>query len=194
MKVTRLKRIRKQLKYFLLNFNLRPPYRILRTSRPSSHSRTDRVHWHSHRDSDTRRACPRISRCINPSLLHRTNVSNFPVEGAFLQAALENQVKVREQVPQMLQTDCRLYVTRCVLAELKAAGGFFSGAAQIASQFSIFTCSHGGGLLPGQQCMLAAVGASNSDHVIVAAQSFELREKVRKVPGVPMCVRIQYQI
>jgi hypothetical protein len=31
MKVTRLKRIRKQLKYFLLNFNLRPPYRILRT-------------------------------------------------------------------------------------------------------------------------------------------------------------------
>ncbi len=113
-----------------------------------------------------------------------------PVEGAFLQAALENQVKVREQVPQMLQTECRLYVTRCVLAELKAAGGFFSGAAQIASQFSIFTCSHGGGLLPGQQCMLAAVGASNSDHVIVAAQSFELREKVRKVPGVPMCALV----
>jgi rRNA-processing protein FCF1 len=81
------------------------------------------------------------------------------VEGAFLQAALENQVMVREQITQMLQADCRLYITRCVLAELRAAGGFFAGAAQIASQFSVFTCSHGAENLPSRQCLLSACGS-----------------------------------
>jgi U3 small nucleolar RNA-associated protein 23 len=36
-------------------------------------------------------------------------------------------------------------------------------------------------------------GKDNSDHVIVAAQSFELREKLRKVPGVPI-IYLQGQV
>jgi hypothetical protein len=53
------------------------------------------------------------------------------VDGAFLQAALENQVQVVEQVQAMIQAECRLYVTRCIYAELVAGGKFFSGASNM---------------------------------------------------------------
>ena len=44
------------------------------------------------------------------------------MDSEFLQAALEGRIQLKEQMPKLLQEDTKIYVTRCVLHELKNKG------------------------------------------------------------------------
>lgn len=80
------------------------------------------------------------------------------VEPFFIQAALEGQILLREQLPTLLQApDTQIYVTRCILNDLSKLGPSFRGSATIAQQFQRATCNHPGTLTT-KECILSMIG------------------------------------
>eukprot|EP00457_Paulinella_chromatophora_P011131 gb/GEZN01011257.1/.p1 GENE.gb/GEZN01011257.1/~~gb/GEZN01011257.1/.p1 ORF type:complete len:327 (-),score=77.77 gb/GEZN01011257.1/:158-1138(-) len=109
------------------------------------------------------------------------------MDGEFIQAALEGKIMLKEQIPKLVQDDHSApFVTKCVLQYLQAGGGFYSGAARIASTLGFLKCRHKKGVLSPKDCILLQVPEGNPDGLILAAQDLELREAIRRMPAVPL--------
>lgn len=105
-----------------------------------------------------------------------------------MQTALEQQVLLREQIPKLLQSETKILVTRCILAELREKGKHYSGAYKIASSFPCYTCVHenGNAMLPAKECILSLVANGNPQKLCITTQTFKFRDAIRSIPGIPM--------
>ena len=109
---------------------------------------------------------------------------------------------VREAVAKLLGATCRVFVTKCVQAELRALGADYAGAwareaharraagpaAYARSRAETARAARGldglsGGLEPpasAAESIAAAVGPANAEHFFVGTQDEKLRERLRK--------------
>jgi len=112
------------------------------------------------------------------------------LDGTFCQAALENKINLREQMPKYLSAEIEMLVTKCVLNELEQLGTEVYGAFSIARQFSIAKCPHKP-LRPACECILHLARRSKSAEkhrakYFVATQDDDLLEKLRVLSGIPL--------
>ncbi|XP_028398336.1 rRNA-processing protein UTP23 homolog [Dendronephthya gigantea] len=107
------------------------------------------------------------------------------IDGTFCQAALQNRINIKEQLPKYLDADIQLLTTECVLHELESLGGALYGALVIAKRFKTRKCSHREHV-PATECVAHLVGDKNEKRYFVATQDKHLRNRFRKIPGVPL--------
>ena len=79
---------------------------------------------------------------------------------------------------------CNLYITDCVMAELEKLGSKFRLALTIARADTIerLPCMHAGTYA--DDCLVSRV--TQHRHYIVATNDRDLKQRLRKIPGVPI--------
>lgn len=112
------------------------------------------------------------------------------VDLTFCQFALNFKINIKEQVPKYIEGDSQLYTTNCILEEGKLLGTPLYGAVLICKQFKLRKCGHDKPV-SAQECIRSMIGKANDHHLFVASQDNELRDELRKIPGVPL-LRIHY--
>jgi U3 small nucleolar RNA-associated protein 23 len=80
------------------------------------------------------------------------------VDKEFLQAAVIGQILLREQIPKMLQEDTTMFITRCILEDLRKGGREYKGAHAIGSSLPFLKCRHGKGLREPGACIWSLIG------------------------------------
>ncbi|XP_040289101.1 rRNA-processing protein UTP23 homolog [Bufo bufo] len=113
------------------------------------------------------------------------------VDGTFCQAALKNQIQIKEQLPKYLMGEVQLCTTQCVIKELESLGTEVYGAKLIAQRFQARSCGHSQSPLGGSACLLSMVADDNPHHYFIATQDHELANKVKKKAGIPLMFIIQ---
>ncbi|XP_073489003.1 rRNA-processing protein UTP23 homolog [Aquarana catesbeiana] len=116
------------------------------------------------------------------------------LDGTFCQAALKNQIQIKEQLPKYMMGDVQLCTTHCVLKELESLGKELYGAKLIAQRFQVRSCAHSKSPVDGSACLLSMIGDNNPHHYFVATQDHSLGNKVRNKAGVPLMFIIQNTI
>ncbi|KAG9478630.1 rRNA-processing protein UTP23 homolog [Eleutherodactylus coqui] len=116
------------------------------------------------------------------------------LDGTFCQAALKNQIQIKEQLPKYLMGEVQLCTTGCVIKELESLGKELYGAKLIAQRFQVRSCAHLQSPVSGSACLLSMVADDNSHHYFIATQDQELATKVKKKAGVPLLFIIQNTI
>ena len=107
------------------------------------------------------------------------------IDLTFCQAALQNRVQIKEQLKQYLDGEINLFVTSCTLAEGKELGTMVHGAMVVAENFEIRKCNHEKPVTA-VQCISSLMKKGNKHGLFIATQDPELRDKLRKIPGVPL--------
>ncbi|CEP11558.1 hypothetical protein [Parasitella parasitica] len=109
------------------------------------------------------------------------------VDGDFCKAALEKQVYIKDELPNLMGDVTRLVVTECILQDIKSKGPDFTSAYILAKKFDTRRCPHkDGGPVSSYQCIRDLVGTENKQHFCVATQNPKLKDRMRKIPGVPI--------
>jgi U3 small nucleolar RNA-associated protein 23 len=107
-------------------------------------------------------------------------------DGTFIHHMLESRLgTVNEALSGLLGGHVKVFVTRCVIEELKKLGESFSGTVLATRRLTTARCNHES-LKSATECLEAMVGADNPEHFFVATQDGGLRKKFRQVPGVPV--------
>ncbi|CAG9467158.1 unnamed protein product [Pedinophyceae sp. YPF-701] len=88
-------------------------------------------------------------------------------------------------VEKLLGATCKLFVTRCVMNELRAMGKEFAGTTAAARKLALAHCDHESAPLSAADCILSMVGSGNRDHFWVATQDRKVRKRLAEVPGAP---------
>lgn len=107
------------------------------------------------------------------------------VDGTFCNAALENRINLREQLPIYLGEEVKILTTPCVVAELKLMGPRFSGALSIAGQYILEKCGHRSPI-PAAKCLHEIVVSATEQKYFVGTQDPGLTEQLRSTPGCPV--------
>jgi len=108
------------------------------------------------------------------------------LDGEFIQAALEGQIMIKEQIPKMMQDDKTVpYITKCVIDELRTKGSPYSGAVFIANTLDRLKCRHKG-IKTVDECYSIFIGNNSKERVIMGIQEPTLRTKARETVGVPV--------
>lgn len=102
-----------------------------------------------------------------------------------LQAAVIGKVLLRDQIPKLMQAETKIFITRCILEDLRKGGREYKGASQIGSSLPFLKCRHGKGFRESKICVWHLLAHGNPDFLMVGAQDVELRRMVRGLPGVP---------
>jgi len=113
---------------------------------------------------------------------------NILVDGTFCQAALQNKINLREQLPKYLGTGVEIFTTKCVLEELKLLGNELYGALKICENFEVVKCPHNP-IRTAASCMERLGRRSkNPTHqkFIIASQDEQLLFNLRDFGGVPL--------
>ncbi len=105
------------------------------------------------------------------------------VDGDFLETTLKQKMMFRDLLPTVLGGPVKLFTTACVLQELRKNR---SEAMFNAKRLEIRRCPHTGRHQPGVECIKSIIGEGNEHHYGVCAQSDQLREALRCVPGTPL--------
>lgn len=107
-------------------------------------------------------------------------------DGTFVHQMLESRLgTANEALSALLGGHTKVFVTRCVIDELKKLGESFSGTVLATRRLTTARCNHEM-LKSALECLEAMVGADNPEHFFVATQDTGLRRKFRQVPGVPL--------
>jgi len=80
----------------------------------------------------------------------------------------------------------RIMTTNCVLNELRTLGEDFVGAALAAKRLEKRRCSHGGNPVNAAECIKEIIGETNQFNYCVATQDLQLRDYLRRIPGIPL--------
>ncbi|CAI5522796.1 unnamed protein product [Closterium sp. Naga37s-1] len=90
-------------------------------------------------------------------------------------------------LPKLLGFPTRVYITRCILAELQRLGDAFKDTRFAARQLEVARCSHEGDeAVTASECIQHLVAAGNHQHFFVASQDIEFKKLLKKVPAVPI--------
>lgn len=96
------------------------------------------------------------------------------------------KVNIREQIPKYLG-EVKLLTTRCCILEVEKLGAAVFGAAVILKQFTVHNCGHTGAEpRPAAKCLKEMVAQNPGRRYLLATQDPALREKARRLPGVPI--------
>ena len=114
------------------------------------------------------------------------------LDGNFLAQAARLKLEWRRLLPKLLDAPpelVHLHVSECVLAELESLGAVVGDALAEARELPLLKCrvkhGHSGTCEPGA-CAAALVGSSNEGRWCVITQDSDLRNTLRRVPGVPI--------
>ncbi|KAI6226956.1 Protein of unknown function DUF652 domain containing protein [Aphelenchoides besseyi] len=110
------------------------------------------------------------------------------LDGTFCQAALQNKINLREQMPKYIDAPVELYTTNCVIEELKRLGNEVFGALKICEQFEVAKCPHTP-LRTAAHCMEHMGRRSRKpthEKFIVASQDEQLLFNLRDFGGIPL--------
>jgi U3 small nucleolar RNA-associated protein 23 len=114
------------------------------------------------------------------------------LDGNFLAQASRLKLEWRRLLPKLLDAPpelVHLHVSECVLAELESLGDVVGDALAEARELPLLKCrvkhGHSGTCEPGA-CAAALVGSSNEGKWCVVTQDSDLRNTLRRVPGVPI--------
>jgi len=107
------------------------------------------------------------------------------LDGTFCQACLTAKVNIKDQLPKYLG-EVKLLTTKCCIQEIEKLGPALFGAGVILKQFAVHKCGHDDEPKPAAKCIKSMLGTGNPSRYFVATQDYELRVKVRKVPGTPV--------
>ncbi|CAJ1083191.1 rRNA-processing protein UTP23 homolog [Xyrichtys novacula] len=108
------------------------------------------------------------------------------IDGTFCQAALKNQIQIKEQMPKYLMGEVQLCTTSCALKELETLGKELYGAKLILQRYQVRRCPHFKSPVPASECLLSMLGETNPHHYFVATQDHTLTAGLKKIPGVPL--------
>ncbi|KAG2196690.1 hypothetical protein INT46_009613 [Mucor plumbeus] len=108
------------------------------------------------------------------------------MDGDFCKAALEKQVYIKDELPFLMGDVTRLVVTECILQDIKSKGHDFTSAYILAKKSEARRCPHKDSPVSSYQCIRDLVGAENKLHFCVATQNPKLKDRMRKIPGVPI--------
>ncbi|XVF16093.1 hypothetical protein REPUB_Repub10bG0001700 [Reevesia pubescens] len=107
-------------------------------------------------------------------------------DGTFVHHLLHNDLTPADKaLSNCLSASVKLFTTSCVLAELKKLGASHSASFQAARQLAIARCDHEK-RVSADACIAEVIGENNSEHFFVATQDADLRNKLQKVPNVPL--------
>ncbi|CAO3702363.1 unnamed protein product [Rhizopus stolonifer] len=112
------------------------------------------------------------------------------VNGEFCRAALEKQVYVRHALPDLLGGLTRIVTTDCILKDIKSKGHDFTNALVLAQKFDLRKCVI---KKKKSQCQhnnvfKILVSTNNPEHFFVASGDVQLKNAIRKIPGVPVVI------
>jgi len=107
------------------------------------------------------------------------------VDLTFCQFALMYKINIKEQIPKYIEGNSQLFTTSCIINEGTLLGPQLHGAVLICKQFKLRKCHHEEPV-PAQDCIKTMIGESNKHRLFVASNDRELRNTLRKVPGVPL--------
>lgn len=110
------------------------------------------------------------------------------LDGTFCQAALQNKINMREQLPKYLADSVELFATQCVLNELEQLGKPVGGALHICQQFPVAKCPHKP-LRTAAECLAHLARRSRREgrtKYFIATQDDTLLEKLREFGGIPL--------
>ncbi|CAI8585866.1 unnamed protein product [Vicia faba] len=107
-------------------------------------------------------------------------------DGTFVHHLIGNRLTPADTaLASILSSTVKLYTTRCVLAELKRLGKWYSEALAAAQNLIVARCEHEK-CVRGDLCIMEVVGENNSEHFFVASQDADIRKKLQEIPGVPL--------
>ena len=107
------------------------------------------------------------------------------VDLTFCQEALQNRVQIKDQLTRYLSGSFKLFNTSCILSEGKELGPKLHGAVVIAEKFETRNCGHER-TIPANACLASLVKRGNEHGLFIATQDSELRDSLRKKPGIPL--------
>ncbi|KAG0740361.1 hypothetical protein G6F57_009851 [Rhizopus arrhizus] len=111
------------------------------------------------------------------------------LDGEFCRAALEKQVYVKDALPELLGGLTRIVVTDCILQDIKSKGHDYTSALVLAKKFESRKCPHQKtSLVSAKDCILDLVSTNNPEHFFVASGNAQLKNSIRKIPGVPVVI------
>ncbi|KAH9310934.1 hypothetical protein KI387_025969, partial [Taxus chinensis] len=107
-------------------------------------------------------------------------------DGTFVHKIVESRLgAANEALSALLGGHTKVFVTRCVVNELKKLGESFSGTVLATRRLTTARCNHEM-LKSAVECLEVMIGADNPEHFFIATQDGGLRRKFRQVPGVPV--------
>ncbi|XP_057828372.2 uncharacterized protein LOC131039599 isoform X2 [Cryptomeria japonica] len=101
-------------------------------------------------------------------------------DGTFVHKMLESRLgAASEALSALLGGHTKVFVTRCVINELKKLGESFSGTVLATRRLTTARCNHEM-LKSAAECLEAMVGTDNPEHFFIATQDAGLRRKFRQ--------------
>ncbi|XP_077599710.1 rRNA-processing protein UTP23 homolog [Stigmatopora nigra] len=108
------------------------------------------------------------------------------IDGTFCQAALKNQIQIKEQMPKYLMGEVHLCTTNCALKELETLGKELYGAKIILQRYQVRNCQHFKKPVSTSECLLSMLEDGNPHHYFIATQDLTLTNGLKKYPNVPL--------
>ncbi|XP_021762515.1 rRNA-processing protein UTP23 homolog [Chenopodium quinoa] len=106
--------------------------------------------------------------------------------GTFVHHLVSNHLSPETTVSNTLAASVQLFTTKCVIEELKSLGKSHVESYRVARRdYKLARCEHGE-QESALNCIVEVIGENNPEHFFVATQDIELRNKCRKVPGLPV--------
>ena len=112
------------------------------------------------------------------------------VDAEFCRELLKCKIIAKDILPVALGGAVKVMASTCTLDELRRmdndAEDGLTGSAFIAKRFELRNCRHPTFGSCSTRCMEELIGKENPHHYVAAVQNYELRKKLRDVPGVPL--------
>lgn len=107
------------------------------------------------------------------------------IDSTFCLELFQHKIDPMKQLSTVLQGDCKLMITQCSMVELYKLGPSAQPVVDMAKGFERRKCNHREAI-ENEPCVESVVGETNKHRYVIASQSTDLRNKLRKIPGVPM--------
>ncbi|CAE6442296.1 unnamed protein product [Rhizoctonia solani] len=107
------------------------------------------------------------------------------VDSTFCIEVCQHKMDPVKQLTAVLQGECKLMITQCSMVELYKLGPSAQHIVDLAKLFERRKCNHREAI-ENEPCIESVVGETNKHRYFVASQSTDLRNKLRKIPAVPL--------
>ncbi|OUM67444.1 hypothetical protein PIROE2DRAFT_40025 [Piromyces sp. E2] len=108
------------------------------------------------------------------------------VDGNFIKVAQNSRLDYKSMLQETVVGKTRIMTTNCVINELRTLGEDFMGAALAAKRLEKRRCTHGGNPVNAADCIKEIIGDTNQFNYCVATQDLNLRDYLRRIPGIPL--------
>ncbi|CAE6446715.1 hypothetical protein ACGC1H_002910 [Rhizoctonia solani] len=107
------------------------------------------------------------------------------VDSTFCIEVYQHKMDPVKQLSTVLQGECKLMITQCSMVELYKLGPSAQHIVDLAKLFERRKCNHREAI-ENEPCIDSVIGETNKHRYVVASQSTDLRNKLRKIPAVPL--------